>query len=120
VSDQLDLFHQPDDPPAPNPNADFFNEDGSPKRLLWCSDTVRIAFNRGEDAPCPYLEPRPSRAEPGTMLPPIGADKMPAGGCCKDLAARHESPQHTQLTELPGTTWEDMFAGPPSRTRSAA
>jgi hypothetical protein len=28
--------------------------------------------------------------------------------------------QRTQLTELPGTTWEDMFAGPPSRTRSAA
>lgn len=25
-----------------------------------------------------------------------------------------------QLTELPGTTFEDIFAGPPSRTRNAA
>lgn len=29
-------------------------------------------------------------------------------------------PSHTQLTELPGTTFEDIFAGPPSRARSAA
>jgi hypothetical protein len=61
VSDQLDLFHQPDEPPAPS-------------------------------APPPA--PAADVAEP--------------------------EPPRTQLTELPGTTWEDMFAGPSSRTRSAA
>lgn len=69
------------EPPQANPNAHFFNADGSPKRLLWCSDSARLG------GPCPYLEPRPSLSEPGTTLPPIGRDRMPAGGCCKDLAS---------------------------------
>ena len=29
-------------------------------------------------------------------------------------------PRRTQLTELPGETFEDLFAGPPSRTRRDA
>lgn len=59
--------------PAPNPNADWFNEAGTPKRLLWCSDTIRIGWTKGVDVPCPYLGDR--------------ARFRPAGGCCKDLAA---------------------------------
>lgn len=53
-------------PPVANPNAHLFNEDGSPKRLLWCSDSARMG------GPCPYT---------GARL-----KHRPAGGCCKDLA----------------------------------
>lgn len=60
------------EPPRPNPNAHLFDGNGAARRLLWCSDTVRIAFRRGQDAPCPYLGD--------------GARFRPAGGCCKDLA----------------------------------
>jgi hypothetical protein len=51
--------------PRPSPNAWMFNADGSPKRLLWCSDTARLG------GPCPYTGER--------------ARFRPAGGCCKDL-----------------------------------
>lgn len=70
----------------PNPNAAWFDADGRPRRLMWCSDTVRIAHRAGESAPCPYLEPHPRSRADATVLPPIGARHMPAGGCCKDLA----------------------------------
>lgn len=49
-----------------NPNAHLFNPDGTPRRLLWCSDTARMG------GPCPYLGER--------------ARFRPAGGCCKSLA----------------------------------
>lgn len=82
MAEQLSLELEPR---QPNPNAHFFNEDGTAKRLMWCSDTVRIAFNAGEPAPCPYTEEHPrSRADP-EMLPPKGERYRPAGGCCKDL-----------------------------------
>jgi hypothetical protein len=64
-----------------NPNLAFFNDDGSPRRLLWCSDSARLG------GPCPYTEPRVSRAD-GSLLPPIGLALMPAGGCCKDIVSR--------------------------------
>lgn len=73
------------EPPRPNPNAHFFNEDGSPRRLMWCSDSVRIAWRKGVEVGCPYTDPRPSLADPGTVLPPIGLRHRPAGGCCKDI-----------------------------------
>lgn len=57
------------DPRRVNPNAHLFDEHGQPRRLLWCSDAVRI---RG--APCPY------RGEYVRFRPP--------GGCCLDLAER--------------------------------
>lgn len=41
---------------------------GTPPRLLWCSDTARLG------GACPYTGDR--------------AKHRPAGGCCKDLAAR--------------------------------
>lgn len=42
------------EPPAANPNARFFNGDGTPRRLLWCSDVVAAAVRAGGDPPCPY------------------------------------------------------------------
>lgn len=74
------------EPAQPNPNAWMFHADGSPKRLLWCSDTVRIAFHRGEPAPCPYTEPHPRSRVDTELLPPIGIEHRPPGGCCKDIA----------------------------------
>lgn len=62
MTDQLRLELTPR---VPNPNAHFFNADGSPKRLLWCSDSARLG------GPCPYLGDR--------------ARFRPAGGCCKDI-----------------------------------
>jgi hypothetical protein len=62
---QLALDLEPD---RPSPNAHFFNADGSPKRLLWCSDSARLG------GPCPYVGAK--------------ARFRPAGGCCKDLAVR--------------------------------
>lgn len=53
--------------PAPNPNADLFDESGRPRRLLWCSDSARMGD------PCPYTGEK--------------ARFMPEGGCCKTLAA---------------------------------
>jgi len=35
-------------------NVRFFNADGSARRLLWCSDQVRMAHHRGEPVVCPY------------------------------------------------------------------
>lgn len=90
-------------PAAPNPNAHLYNEDGTAKKLLWCSDSVRISFHRGEAAACPYVGGR-ERFRPG-------------GGCCLDLVQQAEPvpdalPKRTQMTgELPGTTWEDAFGG---------
>lgn len=90
-------------PAAPNPNAGLYNGDGTPKKVLWCNDTVRIAFNRGETAACPYVGAR-ARFRPG-------------GSCCLDLARQAEPvpdapPKRTQMKgELPGTTWEDAFGG---------
>jgi hypothetical protein len=49
--------------PAAPLNAAFFHPDGSPKRLLWCGDTQRIAFNRGETVQCPYAG-RPNPCPP--------------------------------------------------------
>ena len=37
-----------------------------------------------------------------------------------DPEPQPSTPRRTQLTELPGETFEDMFAGPPSRTREDA
>lgn len=51
----------------PNSNAAFFNPDGSPKRLLWCSDEARLG------GPCPY--------RPGS-----GKERFhPPGPCCKEI-----------------------------------
>lgn len=55
------------EPPTPNPNAWMFNADGTPRKLMWCSDTVRIAWRRGEELPCPY------------------PDRPPGGECCKEI-----------------------------------
>jgi hypothetical protein len=65
VSDQLTLDL---DAGKPNPNGHLFNDDGTPKRLLWCSDTAR------KGGPCPYIGAK--------------AKFMPGGVCCKTLAAR--------------------------------
>lgn len=65
MSEQLALDLEPR---APNPNAWMFDEQGRPRRLLWCSDTARLG------GPCPYVGDR--------------ARFMPAGGCCKDLVRR--------------------------------
>lgn len=51
-----------------NPNLRFFRPDGSPAALMWCSDTVRIAWRRGVELECPNVG-RP--------------DKVPPEGCCK-------------------------------------
>lgn len=64
----LDRQARPSDhaPGCSNPNLAMFDENGDPKRLLWCSDTAR------KGGPCPYVGER--------------ARFRPAGGCCKDLA----------------------------------
>jgi hypothetical protein len=54
----------------PNPNTDFFDSSGKPRRLLWCSDSARMG------GPCPYVGDR--------------ARFLPAAGCCKDIRARGE------------------------------
>lgn len=59
MAEQLQLEVEPR---APDPNAWMFNADGSPKRLLWCSDDARGG------GPCPYA----GRA-------------VPCGVCCKEL-----------------------------------
>jgi hypothetical protein len=69
VSGQLTLELEP---PVP-PDAAFFDADGRPRKLLWCSDTVRIAHRRGEPAECPYTGDR--------------ARFMPGGVCCFDVEA---------------------------------
>ena len=56
-------LYGPNKAPPPNPNAWMFNRDGSPKRLLWCSDGAR------QGGPCPYA-----------------AGEVPLGVCCKDLS----------------------------------
>lgn len=57
--------------PAANPNAWMFNADGTPRKLLWCSDSVRIAWRKGLELSCPYEGER--------------ARFMPGGVCCKDV-----------------------------------
>jgi hypothetical protein len=55
------------DPGRPNPNAAFLNADGTPKRLLWCSDEARLG------GPCPYAT--------GS-----GRERFkPDGPCCKEI-----------------------------------
>lgn len=72
MSGQLSLDLSGGEPAPANPNAWMFNADGSPRRLLWCSDTARMG------GPCPYVGAK--------------ARYRPPGGCCKDLAeaARRE------------------------------
>lgn len=50
----------------PNVNTAFFNADGSPRRLFWCSDGARLG------GPCPFVGEKEKH--------------RPMGGCCKDLA----------------------------------
>lgn len=69
-------------------NTHLFNDDGTPKRLMWCCDRVRIGWDNGIDVPCPFTQGRVSYADPDTMLPPIGVDKMPEGQCCKTITDR--------------------------------
>lgn len=59
------------DGPRARPDPAFFDAEG-PRRLLWCSDAVRIAFHKGADVPCPFLGDRERF--------------RPVGGCCKDIA----------------------------------
>jgi hypothetical protein len=62
---QLSLFAEL--PPSP-PNAHLLRADGTPRRLLWCSDSVRMAHHAGEPVRCPYQGRR-----------------VPCGECCLDI-----------------------------------
>lgn len=55
----------------PNPNAHLFDREGKPRRLMWCSDRVRIALSKGEPVECRYVGEQ--------------ARYRPDGGCCLDL-----------------------------------
>jgi hypothetical protein len=63
--------------PAPNANAGWFKPDGTPRRLLWCSDDPEV---RSGVKPCPYEGRR-----------------VPCGECCHDVLLDGPNP----LTTLP-------------------
>lgn len=65
----------------PNPNAHLFDREGKPRRLMWCSDRVRIALSKGEPAECPYV------GEKARFRPAV---------CCKDVRLDGPNPLTTR------------------------
>lgn len=73
MSDQLRMDLEPR---RENPNAALFHPDGSPRRLLWCSEDPEV---RSGVKPCPYLG-RP----------------VPCGECCHDVLLDGPNPLTTR------------------------